>query len=90
MRLQIQGVSARYLAARAAAAAALRVVNRRAKAGERAHQQGVTLLATLNQVDLALQQTQRVIGLLDGAPAFNPPEARVSALSVAARHRMSR
>jgi phosphonate transport system ATP-binding protein len=43
-----------------------------------AQERGVTLLATLHQVDLALAHFPRVIGLRDGRLAFDLPAAEVS------------
>ena len=45
---------------------------------------GVTLVATLHQVELALEAFPRVIGLRDGALAFDLPCAEVSAARLAA------
>jgi phosphonate transport system ATP-binding protein len=45
---------------------------------------GATLVATLHQVELALDAFPRVIGLRDGALAFDLPRAEVSAARLAA------
>jgi phosphonate transport system ATP-binding protein len=45
---------------------------------DEARQRGITLVATLHQVDLALAAFPRVIGLRDGALAFDLPAAQVS------------
>jgi phosphonate transport system ATP-binding protein len=44
-----------------------------------ARQRGVTLVATLHQVDVALANFPRIVGLRDGALAFDLPTAEVSA-----------
>lgn len=43
-----------------------------------AQERGATLLATLHQVDMALAHFPRIIGLRDGALAFDLPAARVT------------
>jgi phosphonate transport system ATP-binding protein len=43
-----------------------------------ARERGVTLVATLHQVDVALARFPRVIGLRDGELAFDLPAAEVS------------
>jgi phosphonate transport system ATP-binding protein len=43
-----------------------------------ARQRGVTLVATLHQVDVALAHFPRIIGLRDGALAFDLPAAKVT------------
>lgn len=43
-----------------------------------AHERGVTLLATLHQVDTAIARFPRIIGLRDGELAFDLPAAQVS------------
>lgn len=43
-----------------------------------ARERGVTLLATLHQVDVALAQFPRIVGLRDGALAFDLPAAQVT------------
>lgn len=45
---------------------------------ETAREHGVTLVATLHQVDVALAHFPRIIGLRDGALAFDLPAAQVS------------
>jgi phosphonate transport system ATP-binding protein len=45
---------------------------------EQARERAVTLVATLHQVDVALANFPRVIGLRDGALAFDLPAAQVS------------
>jgi phosphonate transport system ATP-binding protein len=45
---------------------------------EQARERGVTLVATLHQVEVALSNFPRVIGLRDGALAFDLPAAQVS------------
>ena len=45
---------------------------------DEARQRGITLVATLHQVDLALAAFPRVIGLRDGALAFDLPAAQVT------------
>ena len=44
-----------------------------------ARQRGVTLVTTLHQVDMALAHFPRIVGLRDGALAFDLPTAEVSA-----------
>lgn len=43
-----------------------------------AHQRGATLVATLHQVDTALQHFPRIVGLRDGALFFDLPASQVS------------
>ncbi len=43
-----------------------------------ARERGATLLATLHQVDVALAQFPRIVGLRDGALAFDLPAAQVT------------
>ncbi|MCB1998903.1 MAG: phosphonate ABC transporter, partial [Rhodoferax sp.] len=43
-----------------------------------ARERGATLLATLHQVDVALAHFPRIIGLRDGALAFDLPAAQVT------------
>jgi phosphonate transport system ATP-binding protein len=43
-----------------------------------ARQRGVTLVATLHQVDMALRHFPRIVGLRDGALAFDLPAAQVT------------
>ena len=43
-----------------------------------ARERGVTLVATLHQVDVALASFQRIVGLRDGTLAFDLPAAQVS------------
>jgi phosphonate transport system ATP-binding protein len=43
-----------------------------------ARERGVTLVATLHQVDVALAQFPRIVGLRDGALAFDLPAAEVT------------
>jgi phosphonate transport system ATP-binding protein len=43
-----------------------------------AQERGATLLATLHQVDMALAHFPRIVGLRDGALAFDLPAARVT------------
>ena len=45
---------------------------------EGARERGVTLVATLHQVDVALAHFPRIVGLRDGALAFDLPAAEVS------------
>lgn len=45
---------------------------------EQARERGVTLMATLHQVDLALANFPRIIGLREGAVAFDLPAAQVT------------
>ena len=45
---------------------------------EEARARGVTLVATLHQVDMALRNFPRIVGLRDGALAFDLPAAQVS------------
>ncbi len=45
---------------------------------EGARQRGVTLVATLHQVDVALASFPRIVGLRDGALAFDLPASEVS------------
>lgn len=45
---------------------------------EGAAERGVTLVATLHQVDVALAQFPRIVGLRDGALAFDLPAAQVT------------
>jgi len=45
---------------------------------QQARERGVTLVATLHQVDAALAHFPRIIGLRDGALAFDLPTAQVS------------
>lgn len=45
---------------------------------DEAHQRGVTLVATLHQVDVALARFPRIVGLRDGALAFDLPAAQVT------------
>jgi phosphonate transport system ATP-binding protein len=45
---------------------------------EQARAQGVTLVATLHQVDAALAHFPRIVGLRDGALAFDLPTAQVT------------
>ena len=45
---------------------------------EGARQRGVTLVATLHQVDVALAHFPRIVGLRDGTLAFDLPAAEVS------------
>ena len=45
---------------------------------DRARERGVTLVATLHQVDVALAQFPRVVGLRDGTLAFDLPAAEVT------------
>ena len=43
-----------------------------------ARERGVTLVATLHQVDAALAHFPRIVGLRDGALAFDLPTAQVT------------
>ena len=45
---------------------------------QQARERGVTLVATLHQVDAALKHFPRIVGLRDGALAFDLPTAQVS------------
>ena len=45
---------------------------------------GVTLVATLHQVDMALAHFPRIVGLRDGQPAFDLPAAQVTRQRLAA------
>lgn len=45
---------------------------------EEARQRGVTLVATLHQVDMALRHFPRIVGLRDGTLAFDLPAAQVT------------
>ena len=45
---------------------------------EQARERGVTLLATLHQVDMALAHFPRIVGLRDGEVAFDLPSAEVT------------
>ena len=45
---------------------------------QQARERGVTLVATLHQVDVALAHFPRIVGLRDGALAFDLPAAEVS------------
>jgi phosphonate transport system ATP-binding protein len=45
---------------------------------DEAHARGVTLISTLHQVDVALANFPRIIGLRDGALAFDLPSAQVT------------
>lgn len=45
---------------------------------DEARTRGVTLVATLHQVEVALARFPRIVGLRDGAPAFDLPAAQVS------------
>lgn len=45
---------------------------------DEASERGVTLVATLHQVDVALARFPRIVGLRDGALAFDLPAAQVS------------
>ncbi|MBX3600426.1 MAG: ATP-binding cassette domain-containing protein [Rubrivivax sp.] len=49
-----------------------------------ARERGVTLLATLHQVDMALAHFPRIVGLRDGALAFDLPAAQVTREHLAA------
>nr|WP_208300183.1 ATP-binding cassette domain-containing protein [Aquabacterium sp. A08] len=49
-----------------------------------AHSQGATLVATLHQVDVALAHFPRIVGLRDGALAFDLPAAEVTRERLAA------
>ena len=49
-----------------------------------ARERGVTLVATLHQVDVALAHFPRIVGLRDGALAFDLPAAQVSRERLAA------
>jgi phosphonate transport system ATP-binding protein len=46
------------------------------RAGAGARERGVTLVATLHQVDVALAHFPRIVGLRDGALAFRPAGRR--------------
>lgn len=59
-----------------------------------AEQRGVTLVATLHQVDMALQHFERIIGLRDGQIVFDLPagqvdSARLQALYAQAEHELT-
>ena len=45
---------------------------------DEARARGVTLVATLHQVDMALAHFPRIVGLRDGAVAFDLPTAQVT------------
>ena len=49
-----------------------------------AHERGATLVATLHQVDMALAHFPRIVGLRDGALAFDLPAAEVTRERLAA------
>ena len=49
-----------------------------ARAGRRRRTRGVTLVATLHQVEVALAHFPRIVGLRDGAVAFDLPAAEVT------------
>lgn len=43
-----------------------------------AAERGITLVATLHQVDMALAHFPRIVGLRDGSVAFDLPAAQVT------------
>ncbi|MBL8352116.1 MAG: ATP-binding cassette domain-containing protein [Burkholderiaceae bacterium] len=49
-----------------------------------AHERGITLVATLHQVDMALAHFPRIVGLRDGQLAFDLPASQVSRAHLAA------
>jgi phosphonate transport system ATP-binding protein len=59
-------------------------------AGPLARERGVTLVATLHQVDMALAHFPRIVGLRDGALAFDLPAAQVTPRAAGAAVRAAR